>query len=57
MPLTVFDIKRIAATRREPIDAAVEAGGEHVSAPHEAWIPAGLSAGGVRVLITASNDR
>jgi hypothetical protein len=31
----------------------VEAGGKHVSAPHEAWIAADLSGGGaVRVLIT-----
>ena len=52
MPLTVFDTKGIPATRRERIQAAVEAGGKLVSAPHEAWIAADPSAGGVRVLIT-----
>ena len=52
MPLTVVDTKGIAATRRERIQTAVEAGGKHVSAPHEAWISADPSAGGVRVLIT-----
>ena len=40
MPLTVFDTKGIPATRRERIEAAVVAGGKHVAAPHEAWIPA-----------------
>jgi len=55
MPLTVFDTKGIAATRRERIQAAVEAGGRHVSAPHEAWIAADPSAGGVRVLITGAH--
>jgi hypothetical protein len=52
MPLTVFDTKGVPATRRERIQAAVESGGELVSAPHEAWIAADPSAGGVRVLIT-----
>ena len=33
MPLTVFDCKGISATRRERIEAAVEAGGSHVSQP------------------------
>ena len=40
MPLTVFDTKGIPATRRELIEAAVEAGGKHVAAPYEAWIAA-----------------
>jgi hypothetical protein len=52
MPLTVFDTTGITATRRERIQAAVEAGGRHFSVPHEAWIAADPSAGGVRVLIT-----
>jgi hypothetical protein len=51
----VFDIKGIAATRRERIQTAIEAGGKHVSAPHEAWIAADPSAGGVRVLITGAH--
>jgi hypothetical protein len=36
MPLTVFDCKGISATRRERIEAAVEAGGKHVAQPYEA---------------------
>jgi len=52
MPLTVFDTKGIPATRRERIEAAVVAGGKHVSAPHEAWIAADPFRNGVRVLIT-----
>ncbi len=52
MPLTVFDIKGISSLRRERIEAAVEAGGKHVSAAYEAWIAADPFRGGVRVLIT-----
>jgi len=52
MPLTVFDCKGISAIRRERIEAAVEAGGKHVAEPHEGWIAADPSRGGVRVLIT-----
>ena len=52
MPLTVFDTKGITATRRERIEAAVEAGGRHVGAPYEAWIAADPFRGGVKVLIT-----
>jgi hypothetical protein len=33
MPLTVFDCKGISATRRERIEAAVEAAGKHVAQP------------------------
>jgi hypothetical protein len=39
-------------TRRERIEAAVEAGGKHVAAPHEAWIAADPGRGDVRVLLT-----
>jgi hypothetical protein len=52
MPLTVFESKGIPATRRERIEAAVEAGGKHVAAPHEAWIVADPFRGGFKVLIT-----
>lgn len=52
MPLIVFDIKGIPATRRERIVAAVEAGGAHVTEPYEAWITSDPFGGGVRVLIT-----
>jgi len=52
MPLTVFDCKGTSATRRERIEAAVEAAGQHLAQPHEAWIAADLFRGGVRVLIT-----
>ena len=56
MPLTVFDTKGIPATRRERIEAAVEAGGKHVAAPHEAWIAADPRRGDVRVLLLARRD-
>ena len=52
MPLTVFDCKGISATRRERIEAAVEAGGTHVAQPYEGWIAADPLRGGIRVLIT-----
>jgi len=42
VPITVFDTKGVPATRREAIEAAVEAAGRHLSAPHEAWISADL---------------
>jgi len=40
MPLTVFDCTGISATRRERIEAAVEAGGRHAAQPYEGWIAA-----------------
>lgn len=52
MPLTVFDITGLPGHRRERIEAAVVAGGKHVSAPHEAWIASDPFKGGFRVLIT-----
>ena len=52
MPLTVFDIKGLPASRRERIEAAVVAGGRHARGPHEAWIAADPFKGGFRVLIT-----
>jgi hypothetical protein len=52
MPLTVFDMKGVPGPRRERIEAAVVAGGKHVSAPHEAWIAADPFKGGFRILIT-----
>jgi hypothetical protein len=52
MPLTVFDCKGISATRRERIEAAVEAAGKHAAQPYEGWIAADPFRGGVRVLIT-----
>jgi hypothetical protein len=52
VPLTVFDIKGIPATRRERIVAAVEAGGKHIKDAYEAWITADPFHGGVKVLIT-----
>src|SRR4051812_40267032 len=51
MPLTVFDVKGISAARRERIETAVEFGGKHVTAPHEAWIATDQQ-GRVRVIIT-----
>ena len=52
MPLTVFDTKGIPATRRERIEAAVEAGGKHLEQAFEAWITTDPFRGDVRVLIT-----
>ena len=52
MPLTVFDTKGVPGYRRERIEAAVVAGGKRATGPHEAWIAADVSTGGVRVLIT-----
>jgi len=40
MPLTVFDIKGVPYTRRERIEHAVVAGGEHLREPYEGWITA-----------------
>ena len=52
MPLIVFETKGIPATRRERVEAAVEAGGRHVKESYEGWIAADPFRGGVRVLIT-----
>jgi hypothetical protein len=51
VPLIVFETKGIPATRRERIEAAVEAGGRHIREPYEAWIAADPFRGGGRVLI------
>ena len=52
MPLLVFDCKGVPATRREPIEAAVEAGGKHVAESYEGWIAADPFRGGIRLIIT-----
>ena len=52
VPVTIFESKGIPATRRERIEAAVEAGGKHVAGAHEAWIAADPFRGGFKVLIT-----
>jgi hypothetical protein len=52
MPLIVFDCKGIPAARRERIEAAVEAAGQRLAQPYEAWIAADPFTGCVRVLIT-----
>ncbi len=49
--LLVFDTEGMPATRRERIEAAVEAGGKHTSGNYEAWISADPFRGGARVLI------
>jgi hypothetical protein len=51
MPLTIFDTKGISGNRRERIEAAVEFGGKHLTAPHEAWIATDHQ-GRIRVMIT-----
>ena len=50
MPITVFNIKGLPATRREAIEAAVEAAGLRLSAPYEAWITAPPLSGCIKVL-------
>jgi hypothetical protein len=40
MPLTVFDIKGVPGNRRGRIEAAVTAGGKHITEPQEAWLTA-----------------
>jgi hypothetical protein len=47
----VFDVKGIPAHRRERVEAAVLAGGKHVSGPHEAFISADPFREGVKLLI------
>jgi hypothetical protein len=44
MPLTAFDCKGISVTRRERIEAAVEAAGQRIAQPYEGWITADFSA-------------
>ena len=55
MPITVFDVKGVPGHRRERIEAAVVAGGKHVSVSYEAWIAADRLRGGFRLLITGPN--
>jgi hypothetical protein len=52
MPITVFDTKGIPGNRREPIEAAVVAGGAHTRTPYEAWIMSDSLHGGFKVIIT-----
>ena len=52
MPITVFDLKGVPGHRRERIEAAVVAGGKHVSTSYEGWIAADPFKGGCRLLIT-----
>jgi hypothetical protein len=51
MPLIIFDCKGVPATRRERIEAAVDAGCRHAKESYEGWIAADPFRGGVRVLI------
>jgi hypothetical protein len=55
MPITIFDVKRVPRHRRERIEAAVVAGGKHVSESYEVWIAADPFKGGFRLLITVSH--
>jgi hypothetical protein len=55
MPLTVFSLRGVPGNRRERIEAAVVAGGRHVSGPHEAWIATDPFNGGFRLLITGAH--
>jgi hypothetical protein len=52
MPVTVFDVKGVPGHRREHIEAAVVAGGQHARVSYEAWIAADPFKGGFRLLIT-----
>jgi hypothetical protein len=55
MPLTVFDVKGIPATRRERVETAVIAGARHLREPYEGWITADPFRGGVKLWITGPN--
>src|SRR5437899_71930 len=50
MPLTVFDVKGIPATRRKLIEAVIEKGRRRPAHSHEAWVATDSLGGGVRVL-------
>ena len=52
MPIIVFDVKGVPGHRRERIEAAVVAGGKHVTVSYEGWIAADPFKGGFRLLIT-----
>lgn len=52
MPLTIFGITGVSPTRRERVEAAVEAGGRRASKQFEAWILADPFGKMVRVLMT-----
>ena len=52
VPLLIFNTKGVPATRRERIEAAVEAGGKHMKESYEAWIATDPFRRGVRVVIT-----
>jgi hypothetical protein len=55
MPLTIFDVKGVPGNRRERIEAAVVAGGKHLSEPYEGWIIADPFRGAVKVVITGAH--
>jgi hypothetical protein len=55
VPITVFNITGIPATQREAIQAAVEAAGRRLSAPHEAWISAAPLSGCIKVVVTGAH--
>jgi len=55
MPLQILDIKGVPHNRRERISAAVEAGGNQLSAIYEAWLRTDLD-GKVRVLLTGPQN-
>ena len=57
MPLPAVACKGISAARRERIEAAVEAAGQRLAPPYEAWIAADLFRGGVRLLIIGPQGR
>jgi len=52
VPLTIFDAKGLPAIRRERIEAAIVAGGRHLTTSYAAWITVDLYRRVVRVLIT-----
>ena len=51
-PGTGRRVSVLRATRRDRIEAAVEAAGQRLAQPYKAWIAADPFTGGVRVLIT-----
>jgi hypothetical protein len=52
----MLSVKGVPGARRERIEAAVVAGGRHLTGPHEAWIAADPFNGGFRALIKGRMD-
>jgi hypothetical protein len=52
VPLIIFDVKGLPATRRERVEAAVAEGGKHIAGSYEGWISVDPFNDAVVVVIT-----